>query len=178
MDKKIFFHEDDYLQIEILHRENKDFCKKQISNICDFTNEHKTNGGYTDIFVREESLKKSIKEYSIKVSEMEKALSKLFEISDNVFTGYGSYEVKCENTKAVYKDDDTVLYFEYEDEVINHIWLNRDIDETDRKIIYDMLNILSSLIDFILVDYDMLYILEFKNKEDIDKYITLIKKNC
>ena len=47
----IFYHEDDFCQIEIVPKENLSDLLKQADNINDFTAEN----GYSDIYVREEN---------------------------------------------------------------------------------------------------------------------------
>ena len=68
----IFYHEDDFCQIEIVPKENLSELIKQADNISDFTSEN----GYSDIYVREEN-KVSLKTKKISKSELESLLTKL-----------------------------------------------------------------------------------------------------
>ena len=45
----VYFHEDDYCMLETLPIENLAFCMKQAGLIAEFSDEHWTGAGYTNI---------------------------------------------------------------------------------------------------------------------------------
>ena len=47
--------EDDYCQIELIPQENLTFLKQQISESSTFAEEHRTEFGYTNVFIRKEN---------------------------------------------------------------------------------------------------------------------------
>jgi len=66
---EIFFHEDLYLQIEILSKLNLDFAHQQIDKISNFAKERLNNKlGFTDVIMRNEN---PIKTQSLKIYELD-----------------------------------------------------------------------------------------------------------
>jgi hypothetical protein len=47
--------EDDYCQIELIPQENLTFSKQQINDTSSFAEEHRTELGYTNVFIRKEN---------------------------------------------------------------------------------------------------------------------------
>ena len=65
---EIFFHEDLYLQIEILSKLNLDFAHQQIDKISNFAKERLNKLGFTDVIMRNEN---PIKTQSLKIYELD-----------------------------------------------------------------------------------------------------------
>ena len=53
--RKIYFHEDDYCQLEVLPLAARQFCLQEMGEIDAFAEEHREGPFYTDMYLREES---------------------------------------------------------------------------------------------------------------------------
>ena len=168
--RSIYFHEDDYCQIEILPVENLGFCLKQAGLIDEFSEEHKAGAGYTDMFIRGEN-PLSIYTKSIPVGVFEEALE-VAPKYDEVFTGYSSYCEKCESTNAFGHQENVAVFYEEKDGFVKNIWLALDIyEDNDVSITYNMLTSLAKLGDFIIVDWGWGFIEELHDAARIKQYL-------
>ena len=166
----IYFHEDDYCQIEILPVENFGFCLQQAGLIDEFAEEHRSGGGYTDIFVRDAN-PASIYCKRIPAGIFESAFEGIPKF-DEVFSGYSSYREKCERTSAFGYDANVAVFYEEKDGFIGNIWLALDIyEENDVSIACNILALLSNLGDYIIVDWGWGFIEKLGNTEKIRSYL-------
>ncbi|GAA4976335.1 hypothetical protein [Algibacter aquimarinus] len=162
----IFYHEDDFCQIEIVPKENLPDLLKQADNIADFS----TENGYSDIYVREEN-KVSLKNRQIDKTELEKLLTELgTEKHTEVITGYGSeYRVKSENTIGFGKEYSAV-YFDFENEKVKNIWITNLFGLNNDKVI-DVLSKIGEKWNLVLMDWNSSELIDLSNKEMINKYL-------
>jgi hypothetical protein len=162
----IFYHEDDFCQIEIVPKENLAELLKQADNINDFTAEN----GYSDIYVREEN-KVSLKTKQIDKSELENLLAKLgTEKHTEIITGYGSdYRVKSENTIGFGKDYSAV-YFDFDNELINNIWIT-NLSGLNNENVVNVLSEIGEKWNLVMMDWNSSELIDLSNKEMIEKYI-------
>lgn len=94
----IFYHEDDYKQVEIVPSENFNELIRQAENVQDFAEINFDGGGYTDLMVREENGFK-LKQRGIEPKELDLILSKLpIEKYIEVSTGIRPGDMNSENT--------------------------------------------------------------------------------
>ena len=167
----VYFHEDDYCQIEILPIENLEFCMKQAGLINEFSGEHWTGSGWTDMFVRNEN-PISVHEKRILAVLLEKALECILLKFDEVHTGYGSHCEKCNNIKAFGQNENVVIFYSEKDTFVDNIWLNLNIhEENDIALAKNMLTALSTLGNFIIADWGWDFVKEIKCLEDIEHYL-------
>ena len=167
---EIYFHEDDYCQIEILPVENFGFCLQQAGLIDEFAEEHRSGGGYTDIFVRDTN-PTSIYSKRIPTDIFESALEGIQKY-DEVFSGYSSYREKYEDTSAFGYDVNAAVFYQQKDGFIDNIWLALDIyEENDVSIASNILALLSNLGDFIIVDWGWSFVEKLSNAEIIRLYL-------
>lgn len=162
----IFYHEDDYCQIEIVPKENLSDLIKQADNIADFSAEN----GYSDIYVREEN-KVSLKSREIDKTELEKLLTELgTEKHTEVTTGYGSdYRVKSENTIGFGKEYSAV-YFDFENDKVKNIWITNLFGLNNDKVV-DVLSTIGEKWNLVLMDWNSSELIDLSNKEMIKKYL-------
>ena len=162
----IFYHEDDFCQIEIVPRENLSELIKEADNISDFTSEN----GYSDIYVREEN-KVSLKTKKISKSELESLLAKLgTEKHTEIITGYGSdYRVKSENTIGFGKDYSAV-YFDFENDIVKNIWITNLYGLNHENVINTLLEI-GEKWNLIMMDWNSSELIDLSNKKMIEKYL-------
>ena len=166
----IYFHEDDYCQIEILPVENLGFCLQQLGLIDEFAEEHRVGGGYTDMFVRETN-PTSIYSKRIPTAIFESAFEGIPKF-DEVFSGYSSYREKCKYTSAFGYNANVAVFYEEKDCFIDNIWLALDIDEEkDVSAACNILATLSKLGDFIIVDWGWGFVEKLGNTENIRPYL-------
>ena len=170
---EIYFHEDDYCQIEILPVENLDFCLEQAGLIDESAEAHYDGFGYTEAFVRKEN-PISLHDKKISAIFFNETLSGILPVKyDEVFTGYASYRVKCEHTSAFGYDDKTVVVFYDEDDgFIINIWLDLGISqESDIALVQNFFIALSKLGDFIIADWGWCFVEKINNHEKIEQYL-------
>lgn len=162
----IFYHEDDFCQIEIVPKENLSDLLGQAENIADFS----TENGYSDIYVREEN-KVSLKSREIDKKELEKLLAELgTEKHTEVITGYGSdYRVKSENTIGFGKEYSAV-YFDFENDKVNNIWTTNLFGLNNDKVV-DVLSTIGEKWNLVLMDWNRSELVDLSKKEMIKKYL-------
>lgn len=171
MEASAYFHEDDYCQMEILPSENLTYCKKQMDDIDEFSEVHKDEDSFTDIFIREES-PISLADRKIPVARLEQALGPILEKYDRVFTGYSSYRVECKNTGAFVYNENISVFYDVDGGVINHLWLMLvpyTQEELEKGIA--ALNALASLGDLILADWGWSFVENLQNSAQIASYM-------
>jgi hypothetical protein len=162
----IFYHEDDFCQIEIVPRENLSELIKQADNISDFTSKN----GYLDIYVREEN-KVSLKTKKIRKSELESLLTELgTEKHTEIITGYGSdYRVESENTIGFGKDYSAV-YFDFENDIVKNIWLT-NLYGLNHENVINALSEIGEKWNLIMMDWNSSELIDLSNKKMIEKYL-------
>lgn len=162
----IFYHEDDFCQLEILPRENMTDLLAQADNIADFTAEH----GNTDIYIRDES-KLRLRDRKIRKAELETVLSKLTEKKHTeVATGYGSaYRIKSANTIG-YGHDYSAIYFDHEDDRVKNIWLTNLFGLNYQNTV-EVLWELGKKWNLILMDWNSSQLIDLSSKEKIRNYL-------
>ncbi|MFA7326533.1 MAG: hypothetical protein WC121_07720 [Candidatus Kapaibacterium sp.] len=162
----IFYHEDDYCQIEIVPRDNLSELIKQAENISDFS----TENGYSDIYVREKN-KVSLKSKEINKSELESLLVKLgTEKHSEIITGYGSdYRVKSENTIGFGKDY-SAFYFDFENDIVKNIWIT-NLDGLNHVKVINVLSEIGKKWNLLMMDWNSSELIDLSNKKMIEKYL-------
>lgn len=167
----VYFHEDDYCQIELLPIENLGFCLKQTGLINEFANAHKEGNSYTDIYMREDN-PISMHDKKVLITLLENSLDGVLPKFDEVCTGYSSYREKSKHTNAFGQDENVVMFYDSKDNFINHIWFTLDISkENDIMVARDMFHALSKLGEFIIVDWGWDFVEKINNLEKIESYL-------
>jgi hypothetical protein len=120
---EVYLHEDFYCQVELLPFENSNELKTENEKIDEFSKKHFDGTGFTDIYGRDEQKTKT-SDRNIKLNDFEPFVISLgFEKMRNVYSGYGNYKEKCQNTNA-YSIDGATIFCDFEDGLINNIWLD------------------------------------------------------
>jgi len=175
MNKKIYFHEDDYCMIEILPADNYEFCEDRATQAKSFSEKHRAENGFgwTDMFLLKAE-PKPLKDLQISVIAFENALSQIMERTDVIYTGYSDYEEKCEHTMAFFKDNFHVFY-ESENGIIEKIWFHIDIVTVEEKAFATtLLRAISQISDLILVDNYKNQVLPLNEEQAINDYLHYI----
>lgn len=170
-----YFHEDFFRQVEFCPRENLELLKIENEKIRDFSEEHSDgNGLFTDVYVREETNQKSLLDKKIDASELDLTLLNLgLEKIENVYSGYGSFIEKCNDTVA-YKFDTAEIFVVVENKLVKDLFINgfrfHKIEETKIKL-SKILHVVGTQYDLILNDWDIIKIIDLKNRNEIKKYL-------
>ncbi|WPC42698.1 hypothetical protein [Clostridium sp. JS66] len=172
--RNIFFHEDDYCQIEILPKENYNYCLSQCGNIEDFANDHMdVNGlGYTDIYIRENNAI-LLSTLTLTKDYLKKCMENIFPKFDKVETGYSSYCIEDKNTCAYGFNENVIAFFDYdENDIVQNIWLILNIyEKNDIKSAEKLLHKLSETSDLLLVDWGWSEVYLLTDTESIGQYL-------
>lgn len=92
--REIYFHEDDYCQLELVAEQNWDWCIQEMNRLSEFSNAHQAEVGWTDIYVRQDP-EITVESLGINRREWEAALPPAMKSFDRVLTGYGSTVETC-----------------------------------------------------------------------------------
>ena len=125
--REICFHEDDYCQLELLPDSNWDFCVKQMQKINEFSQAHRADIGWTDIFLRSEN-PSPLSDLKISSSAMVSAINNCMPPFDRVLTGYGNQLQECKHTIALGPHASLVLFAEIgANDIIKVAWFTLDL---------------------------------------------------
>jgi len=94
-----FFHEDDYCQQEFLSLACWDHCASQVQEIDSFSEAHRTEFGWTAMYVRPPA-PTPLAELGISVSDIAAVVASVLPAFHSVSTGYSSHVEDCPNVSA------------------------------------------------------------------------------
>lgn len=165
----IFYHEDDYRQVEIVPSENFNELIKQAENVQDFAEKNFDGGGYTDMMVRDENGIK-LKQRGIKSKELDLILSDLpINKYTEVSTGIRPGEMTSENTYG-YGDNYRGIFFDFESDSVTGIWIAGSPNIENEKFT-QTLNSIGNKWSLLLMDWNSLELIDLTNKEQIEEYL-------
>jgi hypothetical protein len=168
----IHLWEDDYCQVEILPRENLNYAKTQTKAIDQFSQEHKTEHGFTDIYVRQGNPHPT-KSKLIKVSDLENVLttSGQSRIKNINIQFQGLVDFDNGNTRA-FGDKNFAVFYDFTDNLVDNIWITSNgIQEkhaSDRAA--TTMKNLGDRFGFILVDWNSSEIIDLQDSEQVRNY--------
>lgn len=167
----IFYHEDDFRQVEIVPGDNLANLKSESEKVDSFTKEHFDGSGFTDIYVRSDEDKTKLNHREINPNDLEKILSSMgLDRIPNVLSGYGeNYREKHEACIAFGKDY-CAVYYDYKDNVVQHIWFTNHWS-MDREKLAAMLHDLGQKWNLLLQDWNLTVTIDLKDKNSIDHYL-------
>ena len=158
-----YFHEDDYCQIEIIPIENLKFCLEQAGKIAEFSEKHRNGIGWDKIYLREENPKK-ISELNITIEKIREAFQEKLPEYDEVYTGYSSERILCNNTYAFGVDQGEILFLETDENgKLTSLWCSEPTTD---------LYCLPNYERFLLADWYWEFICPLADKATIEKYLT------
>ncbi|MEN9493671.1 MAG: hypothetical protein RJA63_4120 [Pseudomonadota bacterium] len=153
--RTIYFHEDDFCQIQLLPARNWGHCAQQLGELSEFAEAHRApGGGWTEVYMRQDE-PESIASLALTVDRLGTLLASSLEPFDRVDTGYGSRRDPCEHTRAWGFDEDCAVFLEFaHDGTVQHIWLGlgRPGAEAQRSLL-KALGDLGNLHPMLLVDW-------------------------
>jgi hypothetical protein len=166
----LFFHEDDYCQIELSPIENLSLFSTEADKINDLAEKTFDGSGYTDIYVRnaerikleERKIHPDQLEEIIKITDLGKALS--------VKTGYGqTYRIEATNTIG-YGKDYSAIYFDFKDHMVSHIWLTGHFSINQEKLAECLFQI-GQKWSLLLMDWNQTVSVDLSDMASIKKYL-------
>jgi hypothetical protein len=170
----VFFHEDNYCQIELLPVQNLLSKRNEADATKEQSEEALTDDGFITISSRTET-RYPLDKLKISVTDFESVLKEyaLFDIK-NVYTGYSTQRLLKNNIHGV-GFENYVLYHEFNNNIITRAWL-------DYNVFSDTLNgypesLQSALLkiglvyDLILVDWNQLVTIVLRNESALTNYI-------
>lgn len=173
--KEIYYHEDDYCQIEILPISNWQHCTQQMGEIQAFSNAHKTpNGlGWTGVYIRPDSAVE-LRDSGLTITALRKALAPAVEEYGPVYTGYSSYRELSKNTAAFCAATGAVLYADYNDfGIIEHMWLTLDpTTEEQKNRALKMFAAVASQGEFLLSDWGWCALMMLSDSQALSQYLS------
>lgn len=168
--RTVYFHEDDYCQLEVLPLTAKDFCCAQMDQIAAFAADHQRGAGYTDIYIRE-SCPQEMKDLHLQAEQLKITLAFL-PVFDRVDTGYSSYRVEAAYTKAMgYSNDLAVFWSENETGFVDKIWLSLWMKAENQAEARQLLCALGTMGPLLLADWAWGVYVDLTDEEAIACYI-------
>lgn len=170
----IYFHEDDYCQIELVPRENEGFLIAQGAEIQRSAEKNFDGYGYKDIHVRSEE-PVSLSTKGIPVDQMAEILgAQGFLRIDTVFTGYSTHRERAKDTVA-FKLDPFVVYMDCKDGIVAHAWLDLNwgaSSESQMRFI-DALDQMGRKWQLLLSHWPGSRIVDLTDRAAIENYVTI-----
>ncbi|MEJ8304847.1 hypothetical protein [Saccharibacillus sacchari] len=170
--RKLFFHEDDYCMLELVLPGRKDEVDEEMGRIASFSEEHRTEAGYTDLYVRKEDAG-GLTQLGIDVAGIGAAVASFAQPYDAVTTGYGSsYRVECPQIQAFGPNEETVLFCEHKNGTLYKAWLTLEFEDRDRyEWSLKLLRTLAGLAPFALADWSWGVHLELRDDAALVAYL-------
>jgi hypothetical protein len=172
-DRAVYFHEDDFCQIEVLPAENSAYCARELDQIAEFSAQHRAPDGvgWTDVYPRGEAQKK-LADLLLSADRASGALAEHLPEFDRVETGYGSHVEQCRGIRAFGFDRGCVVFMsETETRYVRDIWLGLDgPDESATAALVAALGKLSGLAPLILVDWGWERVIALGDSASLDRY--------
>ena len=166
----IFFHEDDYRQVEILPIENVIALKAKTNSQIKFALEHFDGHGFTDAQSRDGQERVELSERLISVSEFEQVVHSLeLDRANTVLTGYSTHREIAPNTVGFNGGGYASVFYSYSNGFIQHIWFTNNWD-FDRERFVSFLNQIGLRWELLLVDWNLADVVDLRSTEYITRY--------
>ena len=175
MEQSLFFHEDDYCQVQLTVKENLSHLQKEAEEVLGFAKEHFDGSGFTDMKVRGEMPFK-LSERQIKINDIELVIAKTdFTKVSKVVTGYGqSHREELKSAKA-YGKNGCAIFYDFQDSIVGHIWLDYHwgSSQTDKDNLSSCLFDLGQKWNLVLMDWNQLKLVDLSDSSAIQTYLNV-----
>jgi hypothetical protein len=132
MMRTVYFHEDDYCQVEILPVAAVNFVSDEMRSVEEFSQAHSDGAGFTRMYVRNDP-PTSLASLGITVDDVRAALEPLLPAFDQVMTGYSTHRELLPNAVGWgIADYNAVFVTVGESGVIQAAWLCAGFDSPER----------------------------------------------
>jgi hypothetical protein len=167
------FWEDDYCQIEIVPKENREFIMMQIGQIDEFSAKSKADHGFTDIFARGKMPTPTIS-MELRADYLENTLlSSQFPKAARIrFDGREILNCETGDTRA-FGFPNFTIFFDTKGEFVNNIWIDNDliVSAPQFDTIQAALYTLGEECELVLVDWNSSELFNLADKTQIEKYL-------
>ncbi|HWI53943.1 MAG TPA: hypothetical protein VNT01_17525 [Symbiobacteriaceae bacterium] len=147
----LFYHEDDYCQIEILPRATLGYCVDEFEKIAAFANDHQAAIGFKDLYIRAD-YPVDLNSLSIPADDLRRILASQLNPAERVQTGRWRRRTECPHTEG-YGDQYFAVFFDQQDGTVTHIWLQMTYKRYRGEALVRLLSALRQAWDVILVDW-------------------------
>ena len=170
----IYFHEDDYCQIELLPEENGDHLVIEGQKVRETAEKNFDGYGFTAIHVpAREPL--PLASRKIPVSFIEEVFSMAaFKRIPKVYSGSMSDRAEAPDTVA-FKLDPYVVYFDHKDGIVLHIWLQLfwKAEPENRVKLLDALHEIGKKWQLVLMHWPWSRLIDLRDRTATDDYLTV-----
>lgn len=174
--KTIFYHEDDFRQVEILPAENRERLESEIKEIETRFSGNTDSSGFSEVFIRTDYEKTPLSQRQINPNDLEKILSGIgLERITHVLTGYGQHHRVLHNDCVAFGKDYTAVYYDFKDRVVQNIWLTNHW-HMDKNTLAVMLYDLGMQWDLLLQDWSLGVTIDLKDWNSIEQYLQTYNK--
>lgn len=170
----IYFHEDDYCQIELVPRENEGFLIAQGAEIQRSAEKNFDGYGYKGIHVRSEE-PVSLSTKGIALEQMADILRDCgFHRIDQVFTGYSSHSELVKNAVA-FKHDPYEIYMDHKDGILDHVWLylHWGASPESKQQLIDAFDRIGQKWQLLLSHWPWSQVVDLTDRSAIENYVTV-----
>jgi hypothetical protein len=149
-----YFHEDDYCQQEFLPLSSWDHCASQVMDIDAFSEAHRTEHGWTDLYIRSDA-PHSVEELDIAASDIGAAVQSVLPPFAKVTTGYSSHVEDCPRVQAFGFEHGLTLFIEVGTRgCVSTLWLDPwGLAATEIDGVVGVLGALPRCSDLLFVDW-------------------------
>ena len=171
MERTIFFHEDDYGQIELLPASAWAHCQPEMGLAADFAQAHAVPGGYSDSYLRDAA--PDLAALSLPFARLAEVVTPLWPAFDRVETGYGSHQEEASHTRAFGVNGGLALFCSVtEQETVEALWLALVIrDEQQLAAVQQVLLAIADLAPLLVADWNELICVPLREEEAIRQYL-------
>jgi hypothetical protein len=122
--RSVFFHEDDYCQVEILPANAHGYCLREMGQIDQFADAHRDGPGFTDVYMRGEP-PAPLSSLGATLADLRSTIGAVLAPFDQVFTGYSSHREPCGSVHAWDIDDSAAVFAKIgEADVVQSVWFS------------------------------------------------------
>lgn len=172
----IFYHEDEFCQVELLPAENRERLKAENEEIENRFSENADGKGYSDVYIRNDFEKILLAQRQINPNDLEKILSGIgLERISQVMTGYGQYHRVLHNNCVAFGKNYTAVYYDFKERVVQNIWMT-DHWSMNREALTVMLYDLGMQWDLLLQDWELCVTVDLKDWNSIEQYLQTYNK--
>jgi hypothetical protein len=168
----LFYHEDDFCQIELSPIENLSLFQAQSDEINDLASKEAGTTGFTEIYVRDDNDRLKLSERKITPAELEEIIHESgLEKAETVTTGYGQTFREISKNTIGFGKNYSAIYFDFDNGIVQHIWLT-GLFSIDKEALTNTLHKVGLKWNLLLMDWNQTRSIDLLNIVDIDGYLT------
>ena len=168
--RSLFFHEDDFCQIQLLPVEDFRGTQSELNEAGSFAHDHFDGVGYDDIYVRRGG-ESGVGIRKIPIGELAGLLFQTgLPKAERVLTGYGvDFRVACKNTIG-FGQDYSAIYFAHNAQFVEEIWLTNPFNIDKNSLIFFLVECFKRW-DLFMADWEVRRTIDLSAAETISNYL-------